>query len=140
MLRVAGRVWIRKNGVLVASGKNLVVTTGEGLIAKLIGGTGTPVSHMAIGNSGAATLASMTALQGTELERVALDSTTVSAGSVSYEATFGSGISVSVTVREVALLNAVAGGEMLARFICSGFGLSAGESANITWALSVAQE
>lgn len=137
MVGVKGQVWIRKNGLLVAQGSNLVVTSGLNLIAKLIAGTGTVLSHMAIGNSGGASLSTMTALQGTELERVALTSTTVSSNTISYNATFGTAITLTVTVREVGLFNAAAGGEMLCRFICSGFDISAGESAEVDWSMTL---
>lgn len=137
MLGIKGQVWIRKNGLLVAQGSNLVVGSGLDLIAKLIAGTGTVLSHMAIGNSGGASLSAMTALQGSELERVALTSTTVNSNTVAYNATFGAGISVTVTVREVGIFNAAAGGEMLCRFICSGFDISAGETAEVDWTMTL---
>lgn len=136
-LKFQGEVWVRKNGILVAQGKNLVVTSGLNLISKLIGGVGIVPSHMAIGNSGGASLASMTALQGTELERVALTSTAVASNTISYSATFGSSITITVTVREIAILNASSGGEMLCRFICSGFDISAGEQAEVDWLMTV---
>lgn len=139
-MKALGEVWIRKNGVLIRQGKNLVVTTGLNLIAKLVGGTGTVLSHMAIGNSNSASLAGMTALQGTELERVSLTSTTVSSNTVTYAATFGASISITVTVREVGILNAAAGGEMISRFICSGFDLSAGEVVDISWSITFSGE
>jgi hypothetical protein len=137
MLGIKGQVWIRKNGLLVAQGSNLVVGSGLDLIAKLIAGTGTVLSHMAIGNSGGASLSTMTALQGSELERVALASTTVNSNTIAYNATFGSAISVTVTVREVGIFNAAVGGEMLCRFICSGFDLSAGETAEVDWTMTL---
>lgn len=136
-LRVIGRVCIRKDGKVVAEGDNLVVHSGLELVAELIGGVGTPASHMAIGNSGSASLSTMTALQGTEHERVALSSTTVQGSSITYSATFGAGISVTVTVREVGIFNASLSGDMLCRFICSGFDLSAGEQAQVDWTLTV---
>lgn len=137
LIKPKGFVRVRKADLVVAEGSNLVGTGGFQLLAKIIGGTGTLLSHMAIGNTGSATQLSMTALQGTELERVALSSTTVSSNSVTYVATFGAAISVTVTVREIGIFNAAAGGEMLCRFICSGFDLSAGETATVDWTMTV---
>lgn len=137
LIKPKGFVRVRKAGLIVAEGPNLVTTGGFQLLAKIIGGTGTLLSHMAIGNTGSATQPSMTALQGTELERVALSSTTVSSNSITYVATFGAAVSVTVTVREIGIFNAAAGGEMLCRFICSGFDLSAGETATVDWTMTV---
>ena len=136
-IEVNGEVWVRRpSGLLVAHGKNLVVTSGLDLLAKLSGGVGTLLSHMAIGNSNSASQLAMTALQGTELERVALTSTVVSNNTITYSANFGASISITVTIREIGIFNNIAGGEMLCRFICSGFDLSAGENVAVTWAMT----
>jgi len=137
ILKPKGFVRIWKNGLLIRSGPNLVVASGFQLLARIVGGTGTLLSHMAIGNTGAATQPSMTALQGTEHERVALASTIVSSNTVTYSATFGATISLTVTIREIGIFNAAAGGDMLCRFICSGFDLSAGETAQVDWAMTI---
>ena len=137
LMRPKGFVKVYKNQRLICQGKNLVTTGGFELLAKIIGGIGTLPSHMAIGNAGASTQPTMTALQGTELERVALAATTVSSNSVSYRAAFGAAISITVTVREIGIFNSAAGGEMLCRFICSGFDLSAGESAQVDWTMTI---
>lgn len=137
ILKPKGFVWIRKNGILIRSGPNLVVDSGFQLLARLIGGTGVLLSHMAIGNNGAATQPAMTALQGTEHERVALTSTLVASNTVTYSATFGASLSLTVTIREVGIFNDLVGGDMLCRFICSGFDLSAGESAQVDWAMTI---
>lgn len=137
MPSIRGEVWVRRpSGLLVAHGKNLVVDAGLDLLAKITGGVGTLLSHMAIGNSNSASQPAMTALQGTELERVALTSTTVSNNTITYAATFGASISITVTIREIGIFNDLVGGEMLSRFICSGFDLSAGESVAVTWAMT----
>lgn len=137
MPAIRGEVWVRKpSGLLVAHGKNLVVDAGLDLIAKITGGVGTLLSHMAIGNSNSASQPAMTALQGSELERVALTSTVVSNNTITYAATFGASISITVTIREIGIFNDLVGGEMLSRFICSGFDLSAGESVAVTWAMT----
>ena len=136
-LPIKGHVWVRKNGLLVAEGSNLVVAQGKNTIANLLGSTDTQFSHMAIGNSSSATTDSMTALQGTEGERVALSSTVVASNVVTYAALFGLTLSSSLTVREIGIFNAAAGGDMLCRFICSGFSLAPSERCNVSWALTI---
>ena len=62
MVALNGEVWVKRpSGLLVAHGKNLVVDAGLDLLAKLTGGVGTLLSHMAIGNSNSASQAAMTA-------------------------------------------------------------------------------
>ena len=70
---------------------NLVVTAGKGYIAsRMKDATATAMSHMAIGTGTSAAAVGDTTL-GTEAGRVALTSTTVTANSVAYVATFGAG-------------------------------------------------
>ena len=135
-MKITGWVWLRKNGVLIRHGKNLVVATGEAFCANRVGSSDTAMSHMAIGNNGVASSTGMSALQGTEIERRALSGVVVSMNVVTWSATFGATISVPATVREVGVFNAAAGGTMLSRFICAGFTLSPGESLAVDWALA----
>ena len=135
-LKVKGYVRLRKNGLLIREGRNLVVAAGENFIANKVGSTDTAMSHMAIGNGGTATSTGMTALQGTEVERRALSGVTVNANVVTWAATFGSTLSLSATIREVGIFNAAVAGTMLARFICAGFTLSPGETLAVDWSLA----
>ena len=135
-LKVKGYVRLRKNGLLIREGRNLVVATGENFIANMIGSTDTAMTHMAIGNGGTATSSGMTALQGTEIERQLLSGVTVNANVVTWSASFGSLLSITSTVREVGIFNAASVGTMLARFICAGFSLSPGETLDVDWSLA----
>lgn len=137
LCNVRGEVWVRKNGLLVAHGKNLVVQTGLEHIAARLGGVAAVMSHLAIGNNGAASSVSTTGLLGTEIERTALDPIIVNTNTVTYSATVGATIGVTQTVREAGIFDAAAGGNMLSRFICAGFDLSAGETAFIEWAITI---
>ena len=70
---------------------NLVVAVGKDVIAsRLVGNSLAVMSHMAVGSSDTAAATSQTAL-GTELGRVALDSTTRATNTITYVATFPAG-------------------------------------------------
>lgn len=133
---VTGQVMIKKNGVVLYSGKNLVVTLGYNLLAGIIGSTATKPSHMAFGDDATAVSVGQTALIGTEHERVALNSTAVADAVITYVATFG-GLAGSQTCREMAIFNAVSGGTMLCRFLTQEFTISNGDAVIVTWAVSI---
>lgn len=129
------KIW--KNGLLIVEGPNLVVTTGLNHIAQRLGSSVTAMSHLAVGDNGASSELNMSALLGTELERVALSSTTVANNTVAYSATVGAGFSLTRTIREAGIFNDGVAGDMLCRFICSGFDLSPGEFALVEWAVTM---
>lgn len=115
---------------------NLVVTTGLGyIVSRMKDTTYGAMSHMAIGSGSVAAAGGDTAL-GTELGRVALTSTTVSANSVQYVASFPAGTGTG-SVQEAGIFNNASGGTMLCRTV---FGLvtkAAGDSMTITWTVTV---
>jgi hypothetical protein len=137
VMKLRGRVKAWLNGKLIAEGDNLVVSAGNNYAAQRIGSSATAMSHMAIGNGGDASTAAMNVLQGSELERVALTSVSVNANVITYSATFGSGIGSPQTVREFGIFNDSVAGDMLCRFIASGFLLSPGESLLVEWSVTV---
>ena len=115
---------------------NLVVTTGLGFIAsRMKDATATAMSHMAIGSGTAAAAAGNTAL-GTELGRVALTSTTVTANAVAYVATFGPGTGTGA-VTEAGIFNASSSGTMLCRTVFSVVNKEAGDTMSITWTVTI---
>lgn len=115
---------------------NLVVTTGLGFIAsRMRDATATAMSHMAIGSGTAAAAAGNTAL-GTELGRVALTSTTVTANAVAYVATFGPGTGTGA-VTEAGIFNAGTSGTMLCRTVFSVVNKEAGDTMSITWTVTI---
>ncbi len=113
-LKLTGKLIIALNGRTVQEVDNLVVTAGKGYVASRIkDATATAMSHMAIGSGTNNPAAGDTALQ-TELGRVALTSTTVSAAVVTYVATFGAGTGTGA-VTEAGILNASSSGTLLCR-------------------------
>ena len=122
---------------------NLVVNTGLGLIlSRLVDDADNAPSHMAMGDSGVASAAGMTALQGVEHQRVAFDSSVDSAENktVVYSATFGAGLGSSKTVKEFGILNAAAVGTMLCRFLPSEFTIFPGDTVEVIWTLRIEED
>ena len=135
-LQLKGHLAITLNGELVRDIDNLVVTAGKGYVASRIkDATATAMSHMAIGSGTGAAAAGNTAL-GTELGRVSLTSTNVSAAVVTYVGTFAAGTGTGA-VTEAGLLNASSGGAMLARTVFSVVNKGANDSMTVTWTVTV---
>ena len=107
-LKMKGRLQIHLNDELVQEVDNLVVTAAG---------------------------ASDTAL-GSQLGRVALTSTNVSAAVVTYVATFAAGTGTGA-VTEAAILNASSGGTMLCRTVFSVVNKGASDSMTVTWTVTV---
>jgi len=97
--------------------------------------TATAMSHMAIGSGSTAAAAGDSSL-GTELGRVALDSTTVSGAVVTYVATFPAGTGTGA-VTEAGILNASSAGDLLCRTVFSVVNKGASDSMTITWTVTV---
>lgn len=115
---------------------NLVVTDGKEYIAsRMKDATATAMSHMAIGTGTTAAAAGDSAL-GTEAGREALTSTTVTANSVAYVATFGAG-SGTGAITEAGLFNASSSGTMLCRTVFSVINKGAADTLGITWTVTV---
>ena len=135
-LQLKGHLAITLNGELVRDIDNLVVTAGKGYVASRIkDATATAMSHMAIGSGTGAAAAGNTAL-GTELGRVSLTSTDVSAAVVTYVGTFAAGTGTGA-VTEAGILNASSGGTMLARTVFSVVNKGANDSMTVTWTVTV---
>ena len=116
---------------------NLVVAVGKDVIAaRLLGNTLAVMSHMAVGSSSTAAATSQTALGG-ELGRVALDSSTRSANTITYVATFPAGTGTG-SLAEAGILNAGTSGNMLCRTTFSTVTKAAGDTIVITWNVTVA--
>lgn len=133
------KMTLRRNGKVLwkREGKNLVTTTGLILLAEIISAGGaTKPSHMALGSSASGALLSQTALQGSEHERVALSESQVDQ-SLTYSATFGTGIASSVSVGEFGIFNAGAAGTMLARWITTVFTMGAADTLDVDWTITL---
>ena len=121
---------------------NLVVNTGLAYIAsRMKDATTTAMSHMAVGSGSTAAAAADTAL-GTQLARVALDSTTLvtttaTNDAVQYVATFAAGTGTGA-VTEAGIFNASSAGVMLCRTVFAVINKGALDTLVITWKVTVA--
>lgn len=115
---------------------NLVVAAGKQVIAaRLAGNTIAIPSHMAVGTSNTAALVSQTEL-GTEIGRVALDSTTRTGNTIGYVATFPAGTGTG-TLTEAGIFNSDTSGNMLCRTNFNDVNKSAGDTIVITWNVTI---
>lgn len=115
---------------------NLVVTTGLNyIVSRMKDATATAMTHMAVGSGNTAAAAGNTGL-GTELGRVALTSTTVSANTIQYVATFPAGTGTGA-VTEAGVFNASSGGTMLCRTVFGVVTKDVGDAMTITWTVTV---
>lgn len=116
--------------------KNLVVDVGLNFIVSRMKDTSAAVmSHMALGAGTVAAAAANTAL-GNELGRVALTSTTVSANTITYVATFPAGTGTGA-VTEAGIFNAGTAGTELCRTVFPVVNKQAGDSMTVTWTVTV---
>ena len=117
---------------------NLVVTTGLGYIAsRMKDATYGAMSHMAIGTGTTAPAGDNTGLV-TESARVALASTTVTANSIAYTATFPAGTPATLTaITEAGIFNASSSGTMLCRTVFAAVNKDVGDSLSITWTVTI---
>jgi hypothetical protein len=115
---------------------NLVVTAGKNYIAsRIVTGSTTVMSHMAIG-TGTATPAVANTTLGTEAGRVALASFSASGNAVTATATFPAGTGTGA-ITEAGILNASTSGTMLCRTTFPVVNKAAGDSIAITWVVTV---
>lgn len=137
-VRVRGWVRVRKNGVLIREGENLVVKRGREILASRIGGGALAApSHLAVGSSAAAVSDDQLALMGTEHQRRALDSISVLSNTVTYTGQLGPGLPSLVVCRELGIFNAAIGGDMLCRFITAEFQLEGTDVLDVDWTLQI---
>ena len=116
--------------------KNLVVNTGLNfIVSRMKDATAGVMSHMALG-AGTVAAAAADAALGSELGRVTLTSTTVSANTITYVATFPAGTGTGA-VTEAGVLNAGTGGTMLCRTVFPVVNKQAGDSMTVTWTVTV---
>ena len=115
---------------------NLVVDTGLDFIAsRMKDTTDDAMSYMAIGTGTTAAAAGDTTL-GTELDRNALTSTTVTDNSIAYVASWGAGDGTGA-VTEAGIFNAASAGSMLARTVFDVVNKSANDTLSITWTITL---
>lgn len=115
---------------------NLVVASGLDFIAsRMKDTTDTVMGYMAIGTGTTAAATGDTAL-GTELDRNALTSTTVTGNQIEYVAQWAAGDGIG-PVTEAGIFNADTAGDMLARTVFDVVNKAANDSLSITWTITL---
>lgn len=116
--------------------ENLIVDTGLDYIASRMSGTSENVmSHMAVGTGSTAAAGADTAL-GTELDRNALTSTTVTDNAIAYVCSWAAGDGTG-SLTEAGIFNASSAGTMLCRTVFGTVTKGADDSMTITWTITV---
>ena len=134
-LKMVGKLSIAINDTIVQEVDNLVVTSGKVWVAQRMNNVNTVMTHQAIGTGTATAVVANTTLA-TELVRVALTSTTVTANAIAYVATYASGTGTGA-ITEAGMFDASSGGDMLCRTVFSVINKGADDSMTITWTVTV---
>ena len=115
---------------------NLVVTSGLGFIAsRMKDASATAMGYMGIGTGSTAAAAGDTAL-GSELDRNALSSTTVTGNQIEYVSTWSAGDGTGA-ITEAGIFNAASAGTMLARTVFAVVNKDANDTLSITWTVQL---
>lgn len=115
---------------------NLVVTSGLGFIAsRMKDASDAAMGYMAIGTGTTAAAAGDTGL-GSELDRNALSSTTVTGNQIEYVATWSAGDGTGA-ITEAGLFNDPSAGTMLARTVFAVVNKDVNDSLSIAWTVSL---
>ena len=134
--KLIGNLKIALNGEVIQELDNLVVDDGKEFVAsRMKDTTKAAMTHMAVGTGSSAAAAGNSAL-GTENDRNALTSTTVSTNTVQYVGTWAAG-DATTGITEAGLFNASSSGDMLARTVFSTVNKGASDSLTITWTITV---
>jgi len=134
-LKMTGALTIALNGEVIQETKNLVVTSGKNWVADRMNDANAVMSHMAIGSGTTAAAAGDTTL-GTELDRNALSSTSVTNNTIQYTATWAAGDGTGA-VTEAGIFDAASSGDMLARTVFSVVNKGSDDSMTVTWTITV---
>lgn len=116
---------------------NLVVNAGLAFItSRMTDATDSVMSHMAVGSDSTAAAAGDTDLGSILGSREALDSTTDSAATITYVASFEAGDGTGA-ITEAGIFNASTGGTMLCRTVFSTVNKGANDTMTITWTITL---
>jgi len=131
------KVELIRDGKVIQTEKvsNIIVTTGKGLVATLVAGSGTSFSHMAIGTDNTTEVITDSALT-SEVGRVTLTSKAVTANVIDYIGDFPAGTGTG-TIVEAGILNASSSGTMLNRATFSSVNKTASDALKITWSVTM---
>jgi len=117
--------------------KNLVVNAGLAFItSRMTDAADSVMSHMAVGSDSTAAAAGDTDLGSILGSREALDSTTDSAATITYVASFEAGDGTGA-ITEAGIFNASTGGTMLCRTVFSTVNKGANDTMTITWTITL---
>ena len=134
--QMTGHLSIAINDAVVQEVPNLVVTDGKEFVAsRMKDTTKAAMSHMAIGTGSTAAAAGDSAL-GSQADRNALTSTTVSGAAITYVASFGAGEGTGA-ITEAGLFNASSSGDMLCRTVFAVVNKGQNDAMSITWTVTV---
>ena len=134
--QMTGHLAIAINDEVVQEVPNLVVTDGKEFVAsRMKDTTKAAMSHMGIGTGSTAAAAANSAL-GSQADRNALTSTTVSGAAVTYLASFGAGEGTGA-ITEAGLFNASSSGDMLCRTVFAVVNKGQNDAMSITWTVTV---
>ena len=134
--QMTGHLSIAINDAVVQEVPNLVVTDGKQFVAsRMKDTTKAAMSHMAIGTGSTAAAAADSAL-GSQADRNALTSTTVSGAAITYVASFGAGEGTGA-ITEAGLFNASSSGDMLCRTVFAVVNKGQNDAMSITWTVTV---
>jgi len=115
---------------------NLVVSAGLNYIAsRMKDATDTAMGYMAVGTGSTAAAAGDTAL-GSETDRNAVTSITVSSNTIEYVASWSAG-DATAALTEAGIFNASSAGTMLARVVFSTVNKGANDTLTITWTITL---
>jgi mannitol-specific phosphotransferase system IIBC component len=115
---------------------NLVVSTGLNYIAsRMKDASDTAMGYMAVGTGSTAAASGDTAL-GTEVDRNAFDSITVTNNTISYVASWAAGDGTAA-LTEAGIFNAASSGTMLARVVFATVNKGANDTLTITWTITL---
>lgn len=115
---------------------NLIVTTGTTYIAgRIFNNAQTVMSHMAVGSSTTVASAGQTGLV-TELARKVFDTSSTSANTVTYSATYIPGVATGA-LTESGIFNAATAGTMLCRTAFGVVTKGSADTVSITWTITV---
>ena len=115
---------------------NLVVATGLNFIAsRLKDATAAAMTHMAVGSGNAAAASGNTALV-TQINRVALTSSTVTNNAIAFTAIFSEGVGTGA-ITEAGLFNAATNGTMLCRTVFGVVNKESTDTMTITWTVTI---
>ncbi len=141
-LKLTGALTISLNGEVVQETDNVVVTDGKKWVADRMNNANTVMTHMAVGTSSAhpndtsPNDASGQTTLGSESDRNALTSTTVTDNAVAYVASWAAG-DATAALTEAGIFDAATSGDMLARTVFSVVNKGADDTLTITWTITV---